>query len=659
MSEIRKVVLYKHGVGYFEREAQVSGNAEVRLGFRAEEMNDVLKSLTVFDSGAGTVSSVSYDNQKPISKLLEETSLNIAGTGGQLSLLQSVRGASVLVSAGSRMVSGQVVGIDERSAVIREVVVNSQRLTVLDEAATLHSFELSEVSSIRFLDDHLKSELKHLFDTLLSATRRDTKNLKLFARGEGDRTLSISYVVECPIWKTSYRIAISQDDAEQPFLQGWALVDNPQDEDWNEVRLSLVSGLPISFTHDLYSPRYLRRKEIEVEREAAAGPVMTEAAMMPAAAMLQAPMASFASMEFGIAAEPAPAATSGAVGARAQKLASSQHVQTVTQSVGELFEYAISQPVTVLRNQSALVPIVGSSFEGGRKSLYNRAHREQNPFAVIDFKNTTGLTLEGGPLTVFEGDVYAGEAMMDTLSPGEERMIPYAVDLGVEAKVEQDSEQVVVLETLLEGVWTQQRAHYSRTRYRFHNKSERAKELIIEHEIESGELVGTPAPLSESRSYWRFPLALPARAASELSVTVRHTDQDSYTFSTANPSWILSVLSGSRAGHKLNWLKEQVQRAAAKMAASAEKDSQVRQKIQEIAQTQTRLRENLGRLGPSDDEARLRSRYVQQLEAQEDELARLQEELTALAERRNGVANELREEIRGVKFEQLYEESPA
>ena len=661
MSEITKVVLYKHGVGYFEREAKVNGNAEVRLGFRLEEMNDVLKSLTVFDSAGGTVSSVSYDNQKPLSRLLEETSLSIPSSGGQVALMHSVRGASVMVSAGNRMVAGQVVGIDERTVQVGQGLANSVRLTIYDEGGALHSFDVSEISNIRFLDEHLKGELKFLFDTLLSATKRDTKNLKLFAKGSGDRTLSISYVVECPIWKTSYRIAIGDDDSEKPYLQGWALVDNPQDEDWTDVRLSLVSGLPISFVHDLYSPRYLRRKEIEVEREAAAGPVMTEAAMMRGGAADS--MLESCALDFGSAAGPPGAPMMMAQMAappspsRAQKLSTSQKVETVAQTVGQLFEYRIDQPVTVLRNQSALVPIVGSPFEGRRKILYNPFNRADNPFAVIDFKNTTGLTLEGGPLTVYEGDVYAGEAMMDTLSPDEDRMIPYAVDLSVEAQVDYDRVEHVTMETVKDGIWSQRKAAYAVTRYRFNNKSDKAKELVIEHNIQPGERVNTPEPIAETRTYWRFALSLPARATTDFPVTVRIEEESRQSLIGGDAQWVLALLQqDSRSREKLSSFMEKLKVVAGQLANVAREEQRARQRTNEIVNGQARIRENLSRLSQTHDEARLRSRYVEQLEQQEDELAKLVEVIEALGARRTAHNEELRELVGELSFEETFEE---
>lgn len=667
MSAIKKVVLYKHGVGYFERLAKVDGNAEVRLSFKAEEMNDVLKSLTVFDSGGGSVTSVSYDNQKPLSRLLEESSLDIPAGGGGQALLGAIRGATVMVSAGNRMVTGQVVGIEQRNSSIQGAVATIARLTVFDETGSLHGFDLPEISNVKFLDEHIVSEIRFHFATLLAATKRDSKSLKLFAKGQGDRELAISYVVECPVWKTSYRVAISSQDKEPPYLQGWALVDNPQDEDWSEVELSLVSGLPISFVHDLYSPRYLQRREILVQREAAAGPVMTESDLFGsrggvvggggyeedgealcfdlAESVCPAPMA------YAAAAPSAPPSLLS----RSAQMAASPKVETVAQSVGQLFEYRIEQPVTVQRNQSALVPIVGSPFEGRRKILYNRHNRAENPFAIIDLKNTTGLTLEGGPLTVFEDDVYAGEAMLDTLGPNEERMVPYAVDLSVEAKTEEKQKEHITLEKMVGGIFTRQKARFSTTRYIFANKSDTVKELILEHPITHGELIRTPKPVSESRNFWRFALSLPAGQTTEFSVTVKTDEENVQSLSYGDPQWVYSYLQYAHGGESLRVFLSKAAELTRLLAEITSQEQKFSRRVQEISNEQRRLRENLSKLTQSTDEGRLRSRYVRQLEEQEDELAEIAKQTQELAETREGHKKTLQELVLALSFEQAFE----
>jgi len=637
MSKIKRVVLYKHGVGHFERRAEISGDGEVRLAFRAEEMNDVLKSLTVYDSGGGSVSSVSYDNKKPISKLLSDISLNIPSEGGSVPLLASLRGAEVAVSVGSRTVEGQVVGVDTRMSSYRDTICSRELLTLFDEKGRLQTFDLDEVTSVAFRDEELQNDMHFLFATVFSAKKRDAKALKVFSRGEGERTLSISYVVECPVWKTSYRVALSGEDDSKAFLQGWALVDNPQDEDWKDVELSLVSGLPISFRHDLYSPRYLARREVEVETESSAGPVMTEGALFDDAGggggedLFMSDLA----MDMPVAESAPPPAPMRkmAFGGRATSVdKSAAKVETITQKTGQLFEYRIDRPVTVLRNQSALVPIVADEFEGGKKLLYNEAQRAENPYSVVDFKNTTGLTLEGGPVTVYEGEIYAGEAMMDTLAPEEERMLPYAVALEVEVKVDREQHDALVAQSILRGVWTQERAYYASTSYRLVNKGDRAKTVVIEHPISKAELVNSPKPDNESRNFWRFSLELPARGTESLSLTEKTMLTDRNVFTHTNPDHILVLIDGVVGHREKPPVLEKLKENADKMKKLGERQTEIDSQVKALSNGQARLRENLKSLGNTEEEKRLRSRYVSQLDAEETKIAEGKEELEKVRE---------------------------
>lgn len=654
MSKIKRVVLYKHGVGHFERRAEISGDGEVRLAFRAEEMNDVLKSLTVYDTGGGSVSSVSYDNKKPISKLLSDISLNIPSEGGSVPLLASLRGAEVAVTVGSRTVEGQVVGVDARVSSVNDTVCTRELLTLYDRKGRLQTFDLDEITSVAFLDEELQNDMQFLFATVFSAKKRDAKALKVFSRGEGERTLSISYVVECPVWKTSYRVALSGEENSKAYLQGWALVDNPQDEDWKDIELSLVSGLPISFRHDLYSPRYLARREVEVQTESSAGPVMTEGALFDDAGggggddlfgggdedlfalAMEMPAAVAAAPP-----PPPPPMRKMALGGRAASVdKSAAKVETITQKTGQLFEYRIDRPVTVLRNQSALVPIVADEFEGGKKLLYNEAQRAENPYSVVDFKNTTGLTLEGGPVTVYEGQIYAGEAMMDTLAPDEERMLPYAVALEVEVKVDREQHDALVAQSILRGVWTQERAYYANTTYRLVNKGDQAKTVVIEHPISAAELVKSPKPDNESRNFWRFSIELPARGTESLSLTEKTLLTDRNVFTHTNPDHILVLIDGVVGHRESPPVLEKLKDNANKMKKFGERQREIELQIKALTNGQSRLRENLKSLGNTEEEKRLRSRYVSQLDAEETKIAE-----------GNGELEKVREQFREAKDE--------
>jgi len=278
----------------------------------------------------------------------------------------------------------------------------------------------------------LRRDLDYYLKTQLSAKKKDARTFTFFARGQGERTVRLSYTLGAPVWKATYRIILGEEGSP-PMIQGWAVVDNMQDEDWEGVQLSLIAGLPVSFVHDLYTPRYIRRPEVRVAETtgaAAAGGgrgddcwTLQWREAMPMAAPAAAPFVGGAAPQALMRMEGTPQ--------MAKRMLSSMPTQVRERKVGDLFEYAIEHPVTIKRNQSALVPIVLRAFEGRPVLLYNKATRAENPMRCVEFKNTTGLTLEGGPVTVLESGSYVGEAMLETTKPDEQRLVPYAVELGV------------------------------------------------------------------------------------------------------------------------------------------------------------------------------------------------------------------------------------
>ncbi len=289
---------------------------------------------------------------------------------------------------------------------------------------------LLEVDELSFLDDNVQKDLKTLLDILFSSLRKDRKRLSIQALGAKERQVSLSYVVEAPVWKTSYRLVLPAANDDEALLQGWALVDNTTEDDWEGVTLSLVSGLPISFVHDLYTPRYRRRPVVELEEEAAVAPPAAVAAEAGGQDLGEEDVLLDVMSDEGSVAQyiklPPPTA----------RLRESIDVHTRTQEVSDLFTYEITQPVDVGRSRSALVPILQANADAERVVLYNPAIREKNPMTAFRLKNRTGLTLEGGPVTVFEGDAYVGEAMLDNMRKDDERITPYSVELAVTVKHE-------------------------------------------------------------------------------------------------------------------------------------------------------------------------------------------------------------------------------
>ncbi|MCZ7644232.1 MAG: DUF4139 domain-containing protein [Planctomycetota bacterium] len=384
MLPIRKVVLYKHGVGYFERQGKVEGEATVELHFKAAEMNDVLKSITLLDLNGGRISSVSYESTQPIQKQLENIALDLPAENALTGLLNQLKGARVRLEAGAEKLEGAVMGLEQIVRKDHTTVLTAKYLCLLVAGQGLRMVDVLEIKNLALLDESVRKDLAHLLEVLIDAKKKDLKKLTIFAKGEGAREIVAGYLVETPVWKTSYRVLLREQKSR---IQGWALVDNTQEEDWDDVELTLVAGLPVSFVHDLYSPRYKRRPVVEVKEEEAYAPPQLEEGVASMAALAYAPE----DRERGVA-RAAPMAGAGAPGTAMHKKArgrammdetrlaaaeASMPVQTRTAEAGDLFQYEIANAVTVKRSQSALVPILNDDFDGRKVAVYNPEVREK------------------------------------------------------------------------------------------------------------------------------------------------------------------------------------------------------------------------------------------------------------------------------------------
>jgi hypothetical protein len=312
------------------------------------------------------------------------------------------------------------------------------------------------------------------------------------------------------------------------------------------------------------------------------------------------------------------------VAAVAQQRAS----EVIAQSVGELFEYRLRHPVTVKRNQSALVPIVGHEAEAEKVVFYNQQHRAENPFAAVDLKNTTGLTLEGGPLLVIEQDSYAGEAMLDTLKPDERRVICYAVDLAVRVNTTFGREsQPVHLVKILHGTLNQYFADLETSTYVFQNNDDREKVCWLEHPLRSGwELYNTPVEQERTNSHYRFRFTIPARDTTSFSVTLQQQRVSSVQLVSLEDAQIEFFRSGGYFGDAAPQVDALIACARRRIQHRNE-TRQLQERINLETNEIRRCKELLSGLGSSTDEQRLRSRYVQQMEAAENRLPELQEEV--------------------------------
>src|SRR5450755_1110240 len=269
---VKQVVLYKHGIGFFEREGVVPAGDEMRLDFQNNDMNDVLKSLTVTDLSGGRVTAVRYDSNETPEQRLARVPFQVGDTEFLSRFLDRRKGAKVELKLSDKTVSGAILsarpietGGENNKRVVREQV------TLLLDSGDLANFGLDAVDSMRLLDPHLQEQLKQYLQTLGQAKSRENRSVYIASSDKDARHLKASYIAPTAIWKSSYRLRLHDADST---LEGWAIVDNTTGEDWTDVRLSVVSGRPISFISLLDTPRYGQRQVAELPEDRAAGPVV-------------------------------------------------------------------------------------------------------------------------------------------------------------------------------------------------------------------------------------------------------------------------------------------------------------------------------------------------------------------------------------------------
>ncbi|HAF12834.1 MAG TPA: hypothetical protein DCK99_03860 [Blastocatellia bacterium] len=268
---IRRVILYSNGVAYIERRGIVSNHAEVSLSFKQSQVDDVLKSMVVLDLGKGRIGAVSYNSSAPPSSRMAEIPFAISAAtdgnngGGLAGVLSQLQGARVVVTTTNRTVIGSVLTVEGRHAQIDadKPPVTTHRLVIASDEGALTAFDLADVRTVQLADEGSRRDLSEFAHAAAAARRRDAKTIVVTSEGNGKRELVVSYIVAAPIWKTTYRVLL--DPTGKPFFQGWAIVDNVSEEDWNGIELSLVSGTPVSFIQPIQNPVYRYRPVVPLQ----------------------------------------------------------------------------------------------------------------------------------------------------------------------------------------------------------------------------------------------------------------------------------------------------------------------------------------------------------------------------------------------------------
>jgi hypothetical protein len=609
--------------------------------------------------------------------------------GGLPAVLSQLQGAKVFVTSTRGSGSGSILTVEKRPqpAEKDKPASISYFLVVASETGEITNFDLNDIRSIKLLDDGTKHDINEFANATASTRRRDAKTITITSNGNGTREMVVSYTVAAPIWKTTYRVVL---DAEgKPFFQGWAIVDNVSDEDWNGVQLSLISGSPVSFIQNLQKPLYRYRPIIPIPEDLKLSPQIYDPEAGEGSGEGNGSGSGYGAGDgngYGRGAPPPPPApksmfesannnfivSSGFAGTAVSDaiIGEKSGVQTAAngEEIGDLFEYRIEQPISVERNRSALIPIIQTKMEGERVSIFSytgdegfatdedtddetEAVKKANPrpMSGLLLKNITPMTFEGGSMTVLDRDAYAGEALMERLKPKEQRLISFALDLGTLVRIEQQQErEPAKLVKVVNGVF---QVHYFKTDkkvYHLSNQTDRAKVIYIEHPVRKNWILSEnfAKPDYTTARFYRFRVELAPFESKDVPVAENLGMMDKYDLATLSPK-DLDVFLVSR------YIDEPTRARLAKLIDLRMKINEINAKlttseneIEEITKDQERFRENIEALAKTPEAKQLISRYIAKANEQESRLEQIRKDREALAAEKQTLERDLAVEIK-------------
>jgi hypothetical protein len=304
--------------------------------------------------------------------------------------------------------------------------------------------------------------------------------------------------------------------------------------------------------------------------------------------------------------------------------------------LGDLFEYRIKEPITLRKNQSALVPIINSGIGAEKVSLWNRTAGSGRPLRALWLTNSSGLTLDGGSMTVVDGDAFAGEGLIDPLRPGEKRFVSYAADLSLLVSVSNDGgPQRAVRARARDGILlteTEMRANWT---YKVRSEAATASTLIVEHPIRQGwKLVDGTTPIESTAQAHRFRVVVEPKKEVSLSVREAVTLASDITLTDFTDEMMVRLVASGLPAAEMERALRPLLAKKAELAGIERRLQALEAQRNTIVQDQQRLRENMKALRGSAEEKELLQRYTRQLNEQENRLDSLQQELAkATAER--------------------------
>ena len=625
---LKRVMLSSGGLGYFEYEASVEGDATLKLTVSLGQVDDVLKSLVVYDD-KGSVGGLSLPGREPLAQAFKDLPFDQNSLGSPAELLQTLKGAQVTVG-GSRSISGRIVSVEEDSVALpdNKGMVKRTRVTLYTDRG-LQQFILEDAENLQFADAALRDKVGQALVAIQGNRAKDARTIDLAMRGQGKRTVRVAYIVEVPVWKASYRLTLGADPAAaRSGLQGWAVVENLSGQDWKDVELTLVSGRPVAFHQALYNAYYVTRPEVPVEIAGRLMPgidrggVTADQQRAKSSLAMPAPAPYRAQQERSVGAPamaPPPPPPAEMATAAEQIEASDAATQVI---------FKFPRAVSVENGRTLSIPIVDRQVPAARLALYQADTAARNPLAAIRLTNDGESGLPPGIITLYERDKggyvsYVGDARLSGFPVGETRLLAYALDEKIIIEREVAQTDRVASGTIANGALRLSRVVRQTTVYRVRGPAKEPRQLVVVQRRLPGWTLTKPESkdVELSEGNYRIPFQLPGGDQTQTFEVVQEQTQQQEIRLVESAAEQIRVYAQAREFDAKT--REQLTRVLQLQQAAAEGQRKVQQvdaERQAIVQEQARLRDNLARVPPNSD---LQRRYLATLDKQETDLEAL------------------------------------
>jgi len=630
---VTKISIYSSGLAYFEHSGALNGAAVIKLPFRENAVNDALMSLVLNDPASANPV-VSYQSPYTLFQTLRSLKIDLSDESDILNILRKLRGVEVEIAVPSP-VSGKIMGVEYRSRQTPSGFETNNPWLSLYTAQGIRMFSFADISAITFKDPAIDADLKRALDLIAGSGNNDSRDLTIKLPGNGSRGVSLNYVIPAPVWKVSYRLDLGNEKAK-PRLQGWAIVDNDGDMDWDKVELSLVAGRPSSFIQNLYPPYYVSRPVQPLAIAGAADAATHDSGYAPSPAVPRESSERMMAYDYApaAAAKPGVEAESGSARSRPSSggVLETNISGAAAAAAGEQFEFTIKNPVSIARQMSAMLPLTDAFVEARKLLIFSGngpANRNQNPRLGVELTNTSGIKLPAGAITVYDGGTYAGDALIEFWNEGEKRLISYGEDLSVIGAVMNSSSNTFSSVTISGGVMTITRSQEYLKTYTFKNNAAQEKQLLIEHPKSQGFSLNSPKADEETPTLYRFTVTLPA--GSELTVPVRESRpiMERVTLLQLRPEAFLSYASSQELPANVRDSLQQAVNLRSSLNSAQAAVTEAERQRQGFVSEQDRIRKNLEAAGSTTQQGQ---EYLKRLLSLDDSIDKLDAELQTLRE---------------------------